>query len=104
MSAEDDFLVEFVGGDVEGGRSLRRAMEALLDSSSVAPDLQAQIVAVLAGRSSMRNLAGDPELREIADRGIAQLREELDEMTPEERVELVRRSSALAATSDADQR
>lgn len=103
MSAEDESLVDFVGGDAEGARALRRALAALRDAPVVSPGLRGQVDAVLAGRVSMRDLAADPELRDIAHGGIALLREQLDDMTPDERAELVRRSRERA-TSGVDQR
>jgi hypothetical protein len=51
----------------------------------------------------MRELAQEPALREIADRGLDQLRDELDEMPPEDRAELVSRSAARAAEHDGGQ-
>lgn len=104
MSEEQDSLVDFVGGDAEGARSLRRALEALRDSAEVAPGLRARVAAVLSGDLTMRELATDSELQGIAWQGIDQLREELDDMSPEDRSVLVRRSTALAAESDGDQR
>ena len=89
-------LVSFVGGDPEGARSLRHALEALR-TTDIPASLDAQIGAVLGGRLSMRELARDPEMREVADRGLARLREELDEMSPADRADLVRRSAARAA-------
>jgi hypothetical protein len=96
--------MNFVGGDAEGARSLRRALEALRDSAEVAPGLQARVAAVLSGDLGMRELAADRGLQEIAGQGIDQLREELDDMSPEDRSDLVRRSTALAAEFDRDQR
>lgn len=104
MSGTQDVLADFVGGDAAGARSLRRALEALQGSPDLTPALRVQVGAVLAGRMSMRDLALEPELREIADRGIVQLREELDDLSPEDRAELVRRSTALAVDDDPGQR
>ncbi|MBI4899609.1 MAG: hypothetical protein HY829_03930, partial [Actinobacteria bacterium] len=49
MSEDQGSLMNFVGGDAEGARSLRRALEALRDSAEVAPGLQARVAAVLSG-------------------------------------------------------
>jgi hypothetical protein len=89
-------LADFVGGDPEGARSLRRALEALR-TTDIPASLDAQIGAVLGGHLSMRELARDPAMREVADRGLARLRDELGEMSPTDRADLVRRSAARAA-------
>jgi len=89
-------LVAFVGGDAEGARSLRRALEALR-TTDIPASLDAQIGAVLGGRLSMRELTHEPAMREVADRGVARLRDELGEMSPADRADLVRRSAARAA-------
>jgi hypothetical protein len=96
-------LADFVGGDAEGVRSLRRALEALR-GADIPASLDARIGAVLDGRLSMRDLARDPAMREVADRGIARLRDELSEMSPADRAELVRRSASLAAGGGDGQR
>lgn len=103
MSEPGDPLAEFVGGDAEGARSLRRALESLR-GSDIQPSLSARVTAVLDGRMAMRDLAHEPALREIAERGLERLREQIDEMSTSERAELVRRSAARAAESDPDQR
>jgi hypothetical protein len=96
-------LADFVGGDAEGARSLRRALQALR-GTDIPASLNAQIGAVLGGRLSMRELAREPAMREVADRGLAQLREELSEMSPADRAELVRRSASVAAGGGDGQR
>ena len=104
MSEERDSLVAFVGGDAEGARSLRAALEALRGSPAVDPTLRAKVDDVLAGRSSMRELAQEPVMRELAERGLDQLRRELAEMPPEDRADLTRRAAAHAAATDPGQR
>jgi hypothetical protein len=103
VSGAGDSIADFVGGDTEGARSLRRALEVLRDSD-LTPGLRARVEAVLGGRLTMRELAQDVALREIAYRGIDELREQLDEMSPEDRAQLVARSAAMAAADVPDQR
>ncbi|GIM63737.1 hypothetical protein Pve01_81280 [Planomonospora venezuelensis] len=94
--ADPGGLAAFVGGDAEGVRSLRRALEALR-TTDLPASLDGQIGAVLGGRLSMRELAQEPAMRDVAERGLARLRDELGEMSPEDRADLVRRSTARAA-------
>ena len=104
MSEERDSLVAFVGGDAEGARSLRAALEALRGAPAGDPPQRAKVDDALAGRSSMRELAQEPVMRELAERGLDQLRRELAEMPPEDRADLARRAAAHAAATDPDQR
>ena len=91
-----DSLTDFAGGDVAAGRQLRRALEVLAEEHAGTP-LAGQIQAVLSGRMTMRELAGDPELATLAHQGMERFREEWAQLSPAERAATVAEVEGLAA-------
>jgi len=91
-----DSITAFTGGDPIAGRQLRQALQVLADEHAGTP-LGRQITDVLEGRSTMRELAGDPELATLAHRGMEQFREEWAALSPAERAAAVAEVEDLAA-------
>lgn len=92
MTEQGDPLVEFTGDRV-GAVQLRRSLQALADHYAGQP-LGQQISAVLAGRMTMRELAGDPEFASMAQQGTQQFAEQWEAMSPDEKQALVREGEA----------
>lgn len=92
----EDSITEFTGGDPVAGRQLRQALTVLAEEYAGTP-LGRQITDVLAGRATMRELAGDPELATLAHRGMEQFQQEWAELSPAERAAAVAEVEDLAA-------
>ena len=94
-----DSVDAFVGGDPAAARQLRRSLQVLADEYAGTP-LGRQLADVSAGRLSMRELAGDPEVAALAHRGMEQYRAEVAALSPEQRRAEVARVTALATEDD----
>ena len=95
--------LEAFAGDPAGGRQLRRSLQVLADEYAGTP-LGDQVRDVLAGRMSMRELAEDPELATLAQRGMEQWQAEWDQKSPEEQRAEVAHVAELAAAEDEQRR
>ena len=93
---DEGSIDEFVGHDAAAARQLRASLRVLADHFAGEP-LGQQVEAVLAGRASFRELAGDPELAALAHSGMQDFAEQWRSMTAEDRARLVREGEATAA-------
>jgi len=90
-----DSVAEFVDGDPAAARQLRASLRVLADHYAGEP-LGGQIEQVLAGRASMRELAGDPEFAAMAHEGMREFAEEWATKTDSEKAALIRQGQATA--------
>lgn len=82
-STGTDSIEEFAG-DRAGGQVLRQSLGLLVERYGDQP-LGQQAAAVLAGRMTMRELAGDPEFASMAIEGMRSAVAEWEAMSPEQR-------------------
>ena len=104
QSGPTDSIREFAG-DAAGAVALRDGISQLAQHYAGTP-LGDQLAAVLAGRTTMRELAGDPEFVAMTTRFTQEFSDEWDALDPRERADLVGRGQALLTEleprSDAD--
>ncbi len=93
--ATRDSLDDFTG-DAVGGEILRRSLRTLAAEHAGTP-LGEQVSAVLSGRSTMRDLAADPEFATLAHEGMRRYAEVWAGSSAEERAELVRQGAEAEA-------
>ncbi|MXG91950.1 hypothetical protein [Nocardioides flavescens] len=87
-----DSIAEFVDGDPRAAALLRSSLGDLRRRLADEPGnaaLREGIGRVLEGRLSLRELAADPELRLLADRGMTEVQHAWHALRPEERARLV---------------
>lgn len=87
-----DTFLEFTAGDRTAALQLRRAIDVLAHEYADQP-LGRQARAVLDGRASFRDLAGDPELASMATQAVRGYAEERAAMSPEERERLAHQAA-----------
>ncbi len=93
-----DSLDSFAG-DPAGARALREGLTALATHHAGTP-LGDQIAAVLAGRTSLRDLAADPEFASMTTAYADRFTEEWRRLDPDERRALVAQGEAYAVEDE----
>lgn len=89
-------------GDRAAGQRMREGLSVLAERFDGTP-LGDQISDVLAGRSSMKQLADDPEFATLALEGARQYVDALRQLTPEQRAQLAEQAQEMdEAAPDAE--
>ena len=98
MSEEQrDSVLEFAGGDAIAARTLRDSLAQLAGQHAGTP-LERRIADVLAGRSTFRSLADDPEFSAIALEGARAWERAWRSLDPEEKARLTEQAQDDQAT------
>jgi hypothetical protein len=97
---EADTVAEFTDGDQQAAvllrdnltrlRDLLRQPDSPVSDPAAAEALRREVGEVLAGRRSMRSLATDPAFVAVAERGMRDVQDAWEELSPDERAAQVR--------------
>jgi hypothetical protein len=91
-----DSLDEFTGGDRAAAENLRRSLRAMSEHYAGTP-LARQVQGVLDGRTTLRELAGDPEFASMTQQGMREFAETWQSMSPQERSDAMAEGEAYGA-------
>jgi hypothetical protein len=101
MAARDS-LDEFTG-DAAAAENLRRSLHALAEHFAGSP-LARQIQDVLARRTTLRDLAGEPEFASMTQQGMREFAATWQSMSPQERSDAVALGESYGAGLDEELR
>lgn len=97
MPSDHDSVAAFTRGDQVRAGMLRENLRTIRDRTDD-PHLTRLIDDVLQGRRTMRELIRDERFTEELNRGMRRFGEQWEQLTPEQRAELVRQGQAQEST------